>query len=189
MAAPIAQDATIASRSIQDASHVMSRSESTMIHDLSRRAAVPKSKKELVALVMKMLKSVKPKPSSAKKGSKAAAAKKARSLDTSISGVEERSELFDLVTRTAGDPKPSIMALAQTFLDAVKESGEDQAKWTVIMLKAGWQFTTQGNTLGWLHGETQGFYTQAKVAEEVAKLRMSEVVFEISYFYPFVIEQ
>ncbi|KAJ7589174.1 hypothetical protein C8J56DRAFT_1048803 [Mycena floridula] len=165
MAAPIAQDATIDSRSVQDASDIVSRSESMMIHDLSRRA--PKSKKELAALVMKMFKGLKPTPSSAK----APAAKKARDLNSLQERSELIDELIDLVTRKAGDPPPSIAALAQTLLDAVNESGADQAKWTVLMMKAGWQFTTQGTTNGWVHMETQRFYTQTAVQAEIARIQ------------------
>ncbi|KAJ7589175.1 hypothetical protein C8J56DRAFT_888776 [Mycena floridula] len=161
MAAPTAQEATIDSRSVQDTSDIVSRSESMMIHDLSRRA--PKSKKELAALVMKMFKGLKPTPSSAK----APAAKKARDLNSLQERSELIDELIDLVTRKAGDPPPSITVLAQTFLDAVNQSGEDPVKWRVIMLKAGWQFTAQGTTNGWLHMDTQRFYTQAAVEAAV----------------------
>ncbi|KAJ7589166.1 hypothetical protein C8J56DRAFT_888768 [Mycena floridula] len=168
MAAPIAQEATIDSRSVQDVSEIVSRSESMMIHDLSRRA--PKSKKELAALVMKMFKGLKPAPSSAK-AAKAPAAKKARDLNSLQERSELIDELIDLVTRKAGDPPPSITALAQTFIDAANNSGGDQARWQAIMSSAGWQFTQRGNTMGWVHLDTQGFYTQAAVEAEVARIQ------------------
>ncbi|KAJ7589117.1 hypothetical protein C8J56DRAFT_1048747 [Mycena floridula] len=168
MAVPIAQEAIIDSRSVQDASDIVSRSESMMIHDLSRRA--PKSKKELAAIVMKMFKGLKPTPSSAKEA-KAPAAKKARDL----SSLQERSELIDelidLVTRKAGDPPPSITSLAQTLLDAANDSAGDQVRWQAYISRSGWQFTQRGSTMGWVHLDTQGFYTQTAVQAEIARIQ------------------